>query len=799
MSGHPPLTKVIMDSWRPWELAEAKLTGLANAIRENSEAAERTVDQVPNTSWAGGARSAANARASDQNGWAKKVAAKVDDLQTALNNAAAAIDSSKTAVNGALLGASMQRFLLVSESDPSWKMRYVPKEDDELTPGQIADMEREMTSFVKGKADELATTASDHAALIQTTVGNLNTIAPPALTLSAQDGRRHGQLAADGWTDEEAAAVGRSLRAAGLSDEQIARLMNGEKLDDVPRGVQEYLHTFYGSVGSDGLFDLKSKFDGMHTPAGESWSKALGQGLLTLSNENVGANIGYQYLPGWVQDWAENRASDGATLRYQDVPFASLLGNSGSVPPGERLGTELIRRGAAGASRDIGGDGQRPEVAYGAFETDPNELKRTYESTIRQFLEVGTRNHESATAILTGEYSDGTKLADYNRDETVGHLMRHDWDDHGTTVGGLVDWIHEYSGTGDPAKIAQADRAFAGLWDFATSTDNDNNFKSLMNTNDDGDAIGKINPHLADALRKASLPYLNYLANPDASPQIHGHPDLELTDHENPNEFRARAIRMFSLIASDDSPNGGEPTEENPDGINAATELYRDLLARANMNASLVLSEPHLAQSLGLTSGELLQLGQSGIYGAQYDQELDRDSQVQRSEAATQNTIKILSSASYALTLVPHGAVPSALIGGAAPWFAGPDINDDVPFNLPSGDAALGVGDSETQKLSFSYSMLTSAGVSGPAEWYDSSGTLKPLSDMLTQQNGDASQLDQAIRTVLATKYQREFTPGGEADYWDKGVEEGLAPENSRYDGSDLATYREWILDGTRE
>jgi hypothetical protein len=70
---------------------------------------------------------------------------------------------------------------------------------------------------------------------------------------------------------------------------------------------------------------------------------------------------------------------------------------------------------------------------------------------------------------------------------------------------------------------------------------------------------------------------------------------------------------------------------------------------------------------------------------------------------------------------------------------------------------------------------------------------------MLTQSNGDASQLDQAIRTVLATKYRKEFAPGGEADYWDEGVEEGLAPENSRYDGSDLATYREWILDGTRE
>ncbi len=46
-------------------------------------------------------------------------------------------------------------------------MRYVPKEDDELTPAEIAERERQMTSFVKSKADELATTAADHAAPIK--------------------------------------------------------------------------------------------------------------------------------------------------------------------------------------------------------------------------------------------------------------------------------------------------------------------------------------------------------------------------------------------------------------------------------------------------------------------------------------------------------------------------------------------------------------------------------------------------------------------------------------------------------
>ncbi|ASR02105.1 hypothetical protein [Gordonia rubripertincta] len=734
------LTKAIMDSWKPWDLPQEHLSGLADTLLNDSVAAESIVDGMPTPSWNGASRSAANARASDQSAWSKKVAANVDNLKTALDNAAAEIDSGKTAVNGALLGASMQRCILVSESDPSWTMRYVPKEDDDLTPEQMAEKARQMTSFVKQKADELAASAADHAALIKTAIANVDTIAPPGLTLSAQDGRRHALMAEDGWTDEEAAAAGRSLRAAGLTDDQINRLLNGEKLTDVPRGMQEYLHMFYGNLDADELFSLKSKFDGMHTPTGDSWSRALGQGLVTLSNENVGNNTGYEYLPGWVQDWVENRASDGAPLRYQDVPLAGLLGNSGGVPPGEKFGTELIRRSSAGASRDIGGEGQRPEVAYGAFDTEPDELKRIYESTIRQFLEVGTRNHESAAAILTGEYADGTKLAEYERDQTVSHLMGHDWSDHGDTAGNLVDWIHDYGGSTDPDKVKIADRAFSGLWDYATSTDGDNNFKQLMNTNSDGDAAGKINPLLADALRQASLPYLNYLGNPEGTPAMHGHPGLELTDFQDKHAFEARATRLFALIASDDSPNGAI-SDANPDGLNTATQLYRDILEQTNKNSVWVISHPELAQSLGSTSAELLERGRAGIYGAQFDLAVDENEKATSSQAAESQTEKILSSASYLLSVTPHGTAASVGIGAAAPWLITSDPAGDVPFRPPSGDEAFGSADPTRVRLSSTYTMFANSGVEGPEEWYGADGNLKSVEAILEQSDGDASQL----------------------------------------------------------
>ncbi|GAA15181.1 TPR repeat region-containing protein [Gordonia alkanivorans] len=795
MSDALPLTKAIMDSWNPWDMAEPSLTTLATDIRENSVAAHSTVDQMPSTSWGGQARDAANWRAADQASWAKKVADGVDDLQVALTDAAEAISTSQAVVNGALLGATLQRCFLISDTDPTWAMRYVPKEDDDLTPAQIAERERQMTSFVKSKADELATTAADHAALIKGAVDALGIVAPPSLTISAQDGRRDAGMAESGWTDEEAAFVGRNLRAAGLTEDQIQRLLNGEKLTDVPVGVQEYLHMFYGNLNSDELFSLKSKFEDIGTPESAAWSQALGQGLVTLSNENVGNNTGYQYLPGWAQEWAENRASDGATLRYQDVPFAGLLGNSGGVPPGERLGTELLRRGSAGASRDIGGDGQRPEVAYGAFDTDPDELKRVYESTIRQFLEVGTRNHESSAALLTGEYSDGTKLADYDRDATVGNLMRHDWSDHGDSAGNLVDWIRDYGGGTDPNKVKLADRAFSGLWDFATSTDGDNNFKQLMNTNSDGDATGKINPLLADAIRKASLPYLNYLGNPEGAAAMHGHPDLELTGSEDRHNFEARATRLFSVIASDDAPNG-EISASNPDGVNTATQLYRDLLEKTNENATWVMSHPELAQSLGNTSAELLERGRAGIYGAQFDLAIDEGDKAASSQAAESRTEKILSSASYLLSVTPHGTAASVGIGAAAPWLVTSSPAEDVPFKLPTGSDAFGVDDPTRVKLSSSYAMFANSGVQGPAEWYGTDGKLKTAEAILKESDGDASQLDQAIRTRLRAEHPEIYGADGAAGYWDAGFNEGAKDEDLQYNATTMATYEKWVLEG---
>jgi hypothetical protein len=702
----------------------------------------------------GQARDAANWRAADQASWAKKVADGVDDLQVALTDAAEAISTSQAVVNGALLGATLQRCFLVSDTDPTWAMRYVPKEDDDLTPAEIAERERQMTSFVKSKADELATTAADHAALIKGAVDALNTVAPPALTISAQDGRRDADLAENGWTDEEAAFVGRNLRAAGLSEDQIQQLLNGEKLTDVPAGVQEYLHMFYGNLDSDDLFSLKSKFDGMETPDGASWSRALGQGLVTLSNENVGNNAGYQYLPSWVRDWSENyNSNDGKRIRDIDVPLAGLIGNSGSAPPGERFGTELIRKAAGGASRSAEDSGLlAPESNYGNLHDVPDAARSKYEETIRRFLDVGGRSQVAATAFLTGEYADGTALVDFDRDDMVGYAFRHDWNDGGAAAGSLVDWIRDYGGSGNPTNVALADRAFSGLFDCTTSTGGDNTFSDLMNANSSGDAIGKINPHLAGALREASLPYLNILAGGDSA--VYGHsgfdPDIP------PDEMQRRTARLFTLIASDNTY--GEPTAENPDGTGAGADLYRDILDQTVRNGAtageLAASEPHRARSLAELSANLRALGQSGLYGAEYDLQRDEDANTEERNDANTKVRNIVSSASAGLTAVPHPAAIGVGAAGTAatPWLLPAESPGDVPFRPPT--VAGGGGTAAEDEMHLVYGALRGLEIAPEPgalaeSWYREDGQLKPLAHILSEHKGDSGELLSAMERAL--------------------------------------------------
>lgn len=771
MTGSGPLTKRVIDSWRPLDLTQVSVKLLVDAIRSNSVAAAQTVDGLPLSSWRGLSRSAANARANDQYEWAKKVSAAIEDLETALKKAGKEIYSYREVVSGALFAASLQRCYLVSDDDPAWTMKYRPGsggEDENLTPAQIAERERSNAGFVKSKADELYAVVSDHASAISVAISAIATAAPAKLTLSAQDGRRDALLGEDGWTDSEAEFVGNNLRAAGLTEDQIRRLLDGEKLSDVPQGAQEYLHMFFKNLSGDQLLNLDDKFKDMGTPQGDAWSSAIGRGILTLSNENVGRNSGYEYLPSWLREWARDPSSGSAKDAPTSVWMARLLNDgTGGMPAGERFGADLQRKSATISARN--GDGTRyPDAAFidprNPEQWDPNNRDASlarYHNTIEKLFDVGARNHLSSAAVLSGEYTDGTALSNYDRDETLRRLFTYEWTDDGESVGKLMDWVGEYGRSDDPSKVELADRAFKGLFDYTTTTessDGDNNFAALMDANRNDDAIGKINPELADALRRAAKPYLNILAG--GIPSEHGHPGLSFDYHDD--EKQARAARLFTLIASDNT--FVEPSEADPNGeVGAGARLYRDILEQSIANgaragAGSMKIEFNDTHALAELSENLQALGRAGLHGAEFDLQGDHSQAAQDRNAADTRIRNIVSSASAAATAIPNPYWVAAGAAGTAltPWLLPPEPTGELPVNLN-----YPVESSTEHKLHFYYGVLAGSElppISDRENWYGEDGELKPLPTILAEHNGNTGQIYSDITRHL--RFHRRSSPG---------------------------------------
>lgn len=739
MTGTELPPKALLDRWTPAALEIDALTLLSQNTEMYSRFGYESIRDMHSSSWAGLCRRATEDRGGQQATWGQMVGRRIGEVKTELSDASMALTDRLASVGSNLYLAFAHGLALGSEDDPRWQMRYVKSDKDSLDKEQIAALEDEYTRLMRTTVAGVVDECRDRAGKISTALGQLTDVTPARLSLSGQDGRRDALAGRDGWSRDEARRIAENLRIAGLTDEQIKTLMNGGKLTDVPRGVNEYLHMFYNNTSGFRLAELRKV---MSENGMADHTRYIGDGLLTLSNENAGPNTGYRYVPAWARDWVEKRVPDNSPRL--DTAIATVMSGT-RVPPGERFGVELQRKSA-----DIA---QMGDPTYPLPVAVMHYLggRRGLDSTARHLLDVGTRNRLSSTAILTGKYADGTPLSDYDRDKSITTLYRSEWLDNGKTAGRTIDWIDEYANSGDPDKVALAKRAYKGLFDAVTSTDGDNNFDRLMNAGAMGKSIGELNPALADALRQASNPFLTYLADP-SSQHIHQQGDLNLADSATGagRDFEARAVRMFTLIAGDDAPNHlVDPKNidpENPDGLNAATELWRDVLERANTNTGTVGDNPANASSLGTLQAQLLSRAQAGIYGAQFDQELDAGNTNAAANQTKQDLYKIMNAGSALVGLVPGGGIVGAPVAAIAPFITAPSDPDSPEFRLPASSVNA---TRPEQQLAALLPIFSNSGADVPPEWLDDNQKIKPVDELVRQEKVDASALTQRIRTAL--------------------------------------------------
>ncbi|MGW4241155.1 TPR repeat region-containing protein [Nocardia sp. NPDC004722] len=428
-----------------------------------------------------------------------------------------------------------------------------------------------------------AQTAQDLADAITKAFGELpNSVdgaRPVAVTAASGDELGKKIKDSDQIPDDVMAQVDQVLDETQLSDDDKAKLKVGQTVV-VPASNLEFTQKLLDSAGPEGFEKLSEQLRAQG-PDGEKRAQELAQSFMLLSNQNVkgveagGKQIdgGYEQLPQSYRDIISNRVVeqpgsqpgmpgyvwDGNSSKYENPKgvsefqagrdhYKNLARLSSALDladpdytPGTKLSTELYRQGAF--LSEIQTDGRTAALPQDA--TSLND-------TIGHVIDIGSRNTDATSIILTGEGTPDQLGSGYHRDPAVVSLLEHDWPGgiEKSPMKNVLDWMsqdaHVELSPGDEGyqhqldeatKAGKSAHALADIISTTKSPEGLNNFDSLFNHK------SQALPYVAAALS----PYVGDMVDvPESITGTHGFGDL------NP----VQATRVFTLM--DDDPLAGK-------------------------------------------------------------------------------------------------------------------------------------------------------------------------------------------------------------------------------------------------
>ncbi|WP_243622867.1 hypothetical protein [Rhodococcus sp. ARC_M6] len=510
--------------WRPEELATAGAQWQANA--ESLELELSSARRAGDSSQHYWEFSAGDAMRSQVTSIATDAYSAVDSLTlgaTALNSGAQIIRSWLDAFLGRANAAEGQLFSIADDgvvsppppnplggatpADLLMQMAALKRQANLLTVMIQADL-RNLTN-----ADSTTTDAISRAfegivgkfGIDQQRVDN-------TASLANSDGTSDGTAFRNGNVPPEMFnRVGAILTTTALTPEQLAAIERGEPVSDLPQVNYDYLRNFYNAAGKDGLIELSQTLREQELAGDADAGRrldALANGILTVSNENIGTGTetgGFDKLPPDLQDLITHGGGSAPELSTSEFidrneymkDLAFLLGESNpGYQPGTELGVELDKA----ASRIVEAD-----TGIGAQSIVGQKL-----------LEVGTRNETSTWELVTSP----------DRDRTLIPLLEYGWGDDGKALGGMFDWIPGEAISAGPEDISaqRAGETARGLADLLSSTNSDSLLSSIDSGNTNavsrlfgiagagGESLGDVNPLLTQSIAGAMAPYVNNMA-----------------------------------------------------------------------------------------------------------------------------------------------------------------------------------------------------------------------------------------------------------------------------------------------
>ncbi|GGC74096.1 hypothetical protein IEU95_15925 [Hoyosella rhizosphaerae] len=561
------ITRSTVMSWSPDSIGEyaRQVRTAAEALFDSGKWLYGEFDRLAET-WSGDAHAAAEDRVAHEWGRTRKIATMLEDLAEDIKSTDYTLGSACIALQE-LIGEIESQPITVSES---W---YVQPLTDNIDPSVVSAFQTrvnhlvgDLTHYDNTLAEQLTRFANEFNLFSRLRIG-VDVGDATALGQALAVGVAEGTL-----TPELAELIGQQLAQLALTTAQLDALAAGDPVA-VPADQLNYLRNLVEASGKDGILALSAYFDSLGTADGEASKAALANAVLTVSHENIGADItadgtvrspgGFDRLPADLREMLTSERGDGLRLASgfdglgdnlrdhvtdpssgtptrsevrEFAAFADLLNASEPTnAPGEQLGTHLLERAADFHALDENADAGVPRSK--AF---PDSS--LYTPIADTFTDIATRNTDSSAAILTGTYSDGTDLANYDRDTTVATLLAFG----NEPAQGLINWIPGDATSANPTVAQRAGEAAYGLAQTLSSNDSGiggNNHNALLNLpGHNNQSIGQINPEMTQTIGETLTPYIPAIGQlEDHLTETFGFGSLTHGD----------AIRVFSVIDSD--------------------------------------------------------------------------------------------------------------------------------------------------------------------------------------------------------------------------------------------------------
>lgn len=704
-------TRNDINNWKPEKLSE-----WATELETDTQFYETQLGQIlthfTGTSWSGKAHDAAADRFTEEHDQGRKLSQEIRDVAAALRAADQRLANEKRLLLGKVSDAENDATSPVKlQVADNWVVSA------SQTGGTLSDQDKQTVtdkvnahqSLINAAYYSLAGAISEVGVAISTATQEIRvrgdqlgdgidapTAAPAdSGALGGEDGKAvRDAIRPDGSVDPAVLdQIASRLPQQALTQSELDTLAAGGEVSTLPASVQDYYREFYQNAGKDGILAMNDHLKSQEqagNPVAAARRDALANGLMVVSNENIGTGRNpdgtlrspgsYQQLPEDLRRTISTRVGgpDANSDRYPTSPpetveaaqtrFLSDSGKLGELfkqsnpgyEPGVEFSRELTRQAAA-----LSSPGGHPDIADlpgGSIKLD------TMEPTLRDYLEVSSRNQEAMTQLLTGETEPGSVPLEegYDPKKIFQPILHYDWSDSdGAAPPQLFNWIGEEAVPkpgvdGHPGvsleQSQMAGKAASGLAELLTGSGQEGHigpFEALMNMpGKDDQSLGQVNPGLTQQLTGAMIPYLDAIAM-SPSDQTNGFRLGE--DHD------LEAIRLSTLFNSDPVASGAWNA-----AIVSRTNDYAAQFADMSDQPS------NDRDALANATGRLLGYQDQGLRAEAFDRGLNAE------DAEKEKTEKTKLGVDIAATILSDGVGEKVPVAGTFIDIAGKVVGDSI-------------------------------------------------------------------------------------------------------------------------